>query len=143
MYTADHVLLLVGGSGVTGALSTANWWESRFGSGVSREKSCRLVWTMRTSGMANFHEALQLRTLMGTRVNMDFEMRVSSQFSHLNCADEIKKSIQDDKLKGLLWVYACGPEGLLNDAEDACHKQGIRRPRDSTSGIKLSWYIAR
>lgn len=144
MHTANHVLLVVGGSGITGALSISNWWESRFGSTTSRTKSLRLVWTVRTLEVTEVEEVQQLQAVIRTKVNMEFTIHVSSQYGHLNCSEELNKTISTEDHGGSVWVYASGPDGLLLDMEDACQRiSGLQVGKGGPAQRKrLSWYIA-
>ena len=148
MYTADHVLLIAGGTGITGALSIANWWAAIYGSTESMSKSLRLIWTIRVPNTVLVREVQELQALMAATSNMHFGVHVSSHAGHLDPERQLNDFLRGDTQNGRAWVYASGPEGLLASVEAACVKQGTRPDRTmgevgSTAVTELDWYMAR
>ncbi|KAK3650128.1 hypothetical protein LTR56_006403 [Elasticomyces elasticus] len=144
MLTADHFLLVVGGSGITGALSIANWWASHHSPDPSRPKTVRLVWTVRSADVARVDEFRLLQGIMDAREDTEYVVHDSSGSGRLSCEDEVNRAARE----GRMWVYASGPEGLLGAVEKACQvrARGLRKGAvDESSGkhSELSWYVAR
>ncbi|TKA83918.1 hypothetical protein B0A55_00228 [Friedmanniomyces simplex] len=150
LYAADHILAVVGGTGITGALSIANWWASRFSALPPEARSFRLVWSIRERATGKVQEVQELQALMREAPNMEFSTHVSSTEGRLNADDELRNFLVPKKgsRQGKAWVYVSGPEGLLASVETACVKQGklLRTEKGATSegGISaLDWYVAR
>lgn len=79
MLHADHLLLLVGGTGITGALTIANWWAENFGSRTDQSKSLRLAWSVRTEDVARLSEVQDLQIFIAAFRNMEFNIHISGQ----------------------------------------------------------------
>ncbi|KAK5731322.1 hypothetical protein LTR15_001261 [Elasticomyces elasticus] len=145
IYISDHFLLVAGGSGITGALSIANWWASNHSADRTRVKTLRLVWTVRSAEVARVDEFQQLQAIMDTREDMAYVVHDSSKGGRLSCEDEVDRAAA---CPGKTWVYASGPAGLLADVEKACHVRSGGLRTVLVGGVvetksELSWYVAR
>lgn len=166
IHTSDHIICIAGGTGITGAISIANWWvknrsesKTRHGS-VDSDLSTKtpiarlsLIWTVRYAGMASIREWTRLVAQAQKIAGLDIQLRVSSTDGRLDCSEYLESRIlhsgpylQDgskqqtvDQASKQPWVYVSGPEGLLKSAEIACIDVR-RRTEDRHS---LTWYIAR
>ena len=154
MCHSDHLLLIVGGTGITGAISIANWWADSFGSRRDQSKSLRIVWSVRTEDMAQLQEVQDLQITMAVFQNMEFIIHISSQGSRLDSGSLLSSFLVSriGPCSNGAWVYVSGPDGLLIAAETACVKEAkrlrhanrhVNRDNASTAVTMLSWYIAR
>ncbi|KAK0278520.1 hypothetical protein LTR35_009259 [Friedmanniomyces endolithicus] len=148
LYAADHILAVVGGTGITGALCIANWWAAKYSSLPAQTKSFRLVWTIRDRATAQVEEVQQLQALMRGAANMEFHVHVSSSAGRLDAEEEVRGFVGPRKgaRQGKVWVYVSGPEGLLARVETACVKEKKELSRGERSGglvSGLEWYVAR
>ncbi|MCJ1405679.1 hypothetical protein MMC11_008908 [Xylographa trunciseda] len=149
LYEADHILLVVGGTGITGALSISHWWAHNFKSTTSKSKTLRLVWTYRTPETAQIPEVQQqLQAVMTADCNMEFVKHVTAYAGRLDLGTQVGNFLGDGIQTGRVWVYASGPEGLLAGVEDACIRQKnvLRNTRGLDGGRSVTafdWYIAR
>ena len=149
MYHADHILLLVGGTGITGAMTIAKWWAENFGARIDKFKSLRLIWSVHTEDIARLTEVQELRICMAAFGNMEFNIHVSSQLGRLDSDKQLGEFLASrvGPSSNGAWVYASGPSGLLMSAETACVKEAKRQRQaynDSanTAITKFEWYIA-
>lgn len=145
LLAADHVLLLVGGSGVTGAIAIARWFILNFGGAALQSKSLELIWTVRDQNMARLAEVDEIQALARSMSNLQVSTHVSSKTGRLSPHKEVERFMSARQTqKGRHWVYASGPAGLLEDAETACIRQrqllGVDQSGEGKRGI--SWYIA-
>ena len=153
---ATHVLCLVGGTGITGALSLAQVWRQQRAS--ERNARFRIVWTIRTVEAAQIDELEDLRRLVDTGcTNIDVVTHVSSQAGRINpmgCLQSFFGSAASDKgatqhigeskasdahrhdmrEDAVGWVYCSGPGGLLEAADAAC--LDLRREIRSANSVK-------
>ena len=78
LYTASHILCLVGGTGITGALCLAQSWLRLRAS--EKHSRFRIVWTVRGAEAARVAEMQELRSQMASRaINMEVMIHVSSE----------------------------------------------------------------
>ncbi|KAK1820890.1 hypothetical protein LTR12_004761 [Friedmanniomyces endolithicus] len=149
---ADHLLLLAGGTGITGALDIANWWAAKFGSVVDHSKSLRLVWSIREEEVERVQEVQDLQITMAVFRNMEFVVHASGKLGRLDPEKQLATFLASRVGTGGgggAWVYVSGPEGLLADAETACVRKAKEMRRGSAGDSagtmmgKLDWYIAR
>lgn len=150
LYGADHILAVVGGTGITGALSLANWFALTHGSSPRTAKSFRLVWTIRKRATEQLREVQELQSLMRATPNMDFLIHESSSAGRLNAEDTLSGFLRpkDEQPRGKVWVYVSGPEGLLRSVETACvkHRRSLQtetRADNGNTAVDLDWYVAR
>lgn len=121
--TADRVVCVVGGTGLTGAYSLALWWlECR-----SREPKAyfTLVWSIRQRESACLEEWQQLEDRVAGVQNMSSRVHVSSEDGRLDIAKALRGELAaadgvEKVSSSHAWIYASGPVGLLRAAEDAC-----------------------
>ena len=145
LYTADHILLIVDGTGITGALSIADWWAFHYGSELPAQKSLRPIWTVRNRRCADLQEISRLRALVDASSNMDFRIHVSEESGRLGCDAELAHflSLSEERV-GRAWVYASGPESMVTSVETACIVQAILMGRMTATNVSaLTWYAAK
>ena len=148
---ANHLLLIVGGTGITGAMAISNWWADNYGSRTDQTRSLRLVWSIRSEEMARLREVEDLQIIMAAHRNMEFVVHISGQEGRLEPEKELAgfMALRDGMPGSSAWVYVSGPSGLLTDAETACVQEATRLRRASHDGsagtcvTTLEWYIAR
>lgn len=163
--TSDHIICIAGGTGITGAISIANWWvknrsdsqirHDSIDSDLSTKSSIArlsLIWTVRYADMAQVREWSQLVEHAQKIDGLDIQLRVSSTDGRLDCAEFLASKILrpgsylSSEIKQQMigqtssqpWVYVSGPEGLLRSAETAC----IEVRRQTKDRHSLNWYIA-
>jgi ferric-chelate reductase len=140
------VLAIVGGTGITGALSLANWWISRQSTTTLTKQRLKIVWSVRDIKMADITEvhAFQerLQTLERTA---DLQIHVSSRSGRLLPGSVLDSFIeaQPDSADNT-FVYISGPEGLAAGAETACvqQKKQLRASRQQDRKKEISWHNA-
>ncbi|KAI1319315.1 hypothetical protein F5Y16DRAFT_418044 [Xylariaceae sp. FL0255] len=116
--SAGHLLCIVGGTGVTGALSLAVWWAEHRACSDDNARFC-LIWTW-----VELDEAWR----SGSATNMRTVLHVSSESSRLDVMEILRKSLADgarvfkqEKNEGCRTeVYVSGPSGLLTLSERVC-----------------------
>jgi NAD(P)H-flavin reductase len=134
--TADRIICIVGGTGLTGAYSLAMWWLSA----RSKELNATfvLVWTVRyrdTALLREWHE-LEERTGAEGSGKISLKVHVSSEVGRLDVGAALRQRLssqtaeyhaheQDKEAASIeparsAWVYVSGPEGLLQQADHAC-----------------------
>lgn len=132
--TADLVVCVVGGTGLTGAYSLAHWWlENR-----KNDRNARfvLVWTVRHRETADLAEWKSLvQQVQQSDTNMHLQLHVSSEQGRLDMQKTLRdclsvspsntneKDGQRDRRslpRQSAWIYASGPAGMLDAADDAC-----------------------
>lgn len=157
--TASQVVCVVGGTGVTGALSLAKWWLAH--RAEQPGSSFALVWTVRHREMAEIGEWNELVEKAASLDNFAVHLHVSSENGrldlksafavHLGIQASAGSLVDDDgRQDGLQgWVYMSGPDGLLSAAEDACLdlQEEVRRDRKGSTALmplkQFDWYVAR
>ena len=122
--SAQRVVCIVGGTGVTGANSLALWWlENR-----TKEPHARflLIWTVRHRETANLREWQDLEQRMMSAENMQLRLHISSENGRLDVEDALRAEFSSAipnsgqaETGGKAWVYVSGPAGLLSKAENA------------------------
>lgn len=150
---ADRVICLVGGTGVTGALSLAEWYLVHR---MQRSKaSFTIIWTLRNASTALLPEWQHLLLKSSeTDGRMRLRTHVSSGSGRLNVAEAIGSELAGHgQVGGSAWLYLSGPADFLRAAEDACCdiEANIRRTRkmktartvavDSLSYFAAKWEI--
>ncbi|KAF5688572.1 hypothetical protein FDENT_4792 [Fusarium denticulatum] len=146
---ASHILCIVGGTGVTGALSLARWWLDT-GSVNGR---FTLIWTVRTREPLDIREWTDLMEMATTNSSLEIRSHVSSEIGHLDTALILREAF---KVHNVLatdggrdgWVYSAGPDALVKATERSCIevRKDLKRSRKSgdrrTWALKdFSWYI--
>ena len=134
--TADRIICIVGGTGLTGAFSLAMWWLSV----RSKEPnaSFALIWTVRRRDTALLREWQELEGRASTEGSgkMSLKVHVSSEEGRMDVGAALKQRLSSqiaepeahEREKGTAlisparsaWVYVSGPDGLLRQADDAC-----------------------
>ncbi|KAK3049266.1 hypothetical protein LTR09_009444 [Extremus antarcticus] len=138
--TADVVVCVVGGTGLTGAYSLALWWMER----RARESDSRfvLIWTVRSRETAELAEWRELAERVVVEApNVSVVLHVSSEQGRLNVAAALREQLatapQSTRAQAekdtiptesperhttdrSAWVYVSGPAGLLNSTDNAC-----------------------
>jgi ferric-chelate reductase len=129
---ANIVVCIVGGTGLTGAYSLAEWWL-KYRAQHTRDRFV-LVWTIRHRATAELSEwrGLQQRA-SGETSNVHLVLHVSSEHGRLDVATTLREylrevasttstsALENSRIdERHAWVYVSGPVGLLDQAEDAC-----------------------
>jgi ferric-chelate reductase len=140
------VIAIVGGTGITGALSLANWWISRQCTTPPTKQRLKIVWSVRDIKMADIAEihAFQER-LQNLEQIADLQIHVSSQSGRLSpglVLDNFMEARPD--AADNTFVYISGPEGLAADAETACvrQKRQLSANRQQNGRKEISWHNA-
>ncbi|RBR25384.1 uncharacterized protein FIESC28_01821 [Fusarium coffeatum] len=141
--TASHIVCIVGGSGITGALSLAHWWLE------TRPANTRfdLVWTARHRETTRLAEWQNLEEVAKTASGFTVTTHVSSENGRLDAGQALRQALSGRRTDGSGWVYSSGPPALLSATERACVEfQKDHRNKDNEKGWTvhdLSWYMAR
>ena len=134
--TADEVVGMVGGTGLTGAYSLALWWlECRTS---ERKSHFTLLWAVQDRRSTQFREWKELVHLTEEADNMTIkvhELHVSTEDGRLDADDFLRTKFwaAEKCPKQSTWVYVSGPQGLLNDKGDACVGIGRELKHESTN----------
>ncbi|KAK1625532.1 hypothetical protein BDP81DRAFT_464023 [Colletotrichum phormii] len=149
--TASHIVCVVGGTGITGALSLAAWWlEKR-----PANSTFTLVWAVRQGEATAITEWTQLQEVASSVPELTVVAHVSSESGRLDPTAYIRGALivgQHTKVYpvGHAWVYSSGPAGLIGTVERACvetQKGTIAgrggRSTDSWKVRDLGWYMAK
>lgn len=123
-YSADHIVCIVGGTGLTGAYSLALWWLDH------RPKDDKaqftLIWTVRNRDTARLREWDELEERVRQFGNgMQLHLHLSSESGRIDAAGALRSAFTRSNEKGGIngqkaWIYVSGPAGFLDSAEDAC-----------------------
>ena len=151
--TADRIVCVVGGTGLTGAYSLALWWlESR-----TRDSGAHftLIWTVRHRETARLEEWQELEERARRAGNMTVKIHVSSEEGRLDAMKLLTEEFtasggREKRLSEKAWIYVSGPAGLLSKVEDACVdvERGLKlaEKTKSESGFtitEMDHYVAR
>ncbi|RKL48193.1 hypothetical protein BFJ70_g2549 [Fusarium oxysporum] len=146
---ASHILCVVGGTGVTGALSLARWWLDA-GSVNGR---FTLIWTLRTRESLEMKEWTDLTDIATNNSSLEIRSHISSENGRLDTALILRETFRVDNVmaanaRGDGWVYSAGPDALIKATERSCIgvRKDLMRSRKSgdegTWALKdLSWYF--
>ncbi|KAK4580038.1 hypothetical protein LTR86_000240 [Recurvomyces mirabilis] len=121
--TADKVVCVVGGTGLTGAYSLARWWYQHRSSEPTAHFT--LIWTARARGSFDLEEWTELIEMCASSPNMSLQAHCTAESGRLDISTELRKIFARDaekeaNIEASAWVYASGPSGLLTAASDAC-----------------------
>ncbi|KAH7196491.1 uncharacterized protein B0J16DRAFT_390408 [Fusarium flagelliforme] len=141
--SASHVVCIVGGSGITGALSLAHWWlETR-----PAKTRFDLIWTVRHRETARLAEWQNLEQVAKTVSDLTVTAHVSSENGRLDAGQALRQALSGRRTGGSGWVYSSGPPALLSATERACvefqKKHGAKHNEKDWTVQDLSWYMAR
>ncbi|CAG7561206.1 unnamed protein product [Fusarium equiseti] len=141
--SASHIVCIVGGSGITGALSLAHWWlETR-----PAKTRFDLIWTARHRETTRLAEWQNLEQVAKTASGFTVTAHVSSESGRLDAGQALRQALSGRRTGGSGWVYSSGPPALLSATEQACIEfQKEHRGKDNEKGWTvqdLSWYMAR
>ncbi|KAM0554805.1 hypothetical protein ACHAPJ_006537 [Fusarium lateritium] len=148
--SASHIICIVGGSGLTGALSLAHWWlESR-----PSNSRFNLIWTVRRRETTRLSEWQQLEGVAKTVPGLALSTHISSERGRLDTGKALRHVLSgqaaDMAEQGRGWVYSSGPATLLSATERSCveiQKDMRRRTKERYEKgwivEDLSWYLAR
>lgn len=120
------MIAIVGGTGITGALSLANWWISRHCTIPPTKPRLKIVWSIRDIKTADIAEIYALQEhLQNLEQTADLQIHVSSQSGRLLPGPVLDSFIEvrPDSAGKNTFVYISGPEGLAAAAETACVRQ--------------------
>lgn len=135
----DSILCIVGGTGITGALSLAEYYQTGPDSPVAR---FGIVWSLKEYEQIDLPEVEKLKQhskhvemtthLTGparTRINFEQIVRDWQQTRKV-----------EDIAKGKTWIYFSGPDAFMNIGETACVQWNdiVTSEQD-----KVEWYCAR
>ncbi|KAI1340443.1 hypothetical protein F5Y15DRAFT_39706 [Xylariaceae sp. FL0016] len=173
LQTASTIICIVGGTGITGALSLAHWYLSRQPPSISH---FHLVWTVRSAPAAELREWHDLQAhaqAQGVNTNLHLHLHVSSSAGRLSPGATLHDILRadvtsstarsagpspcqtSDPRRHSAWVYVSGPRGLLSAAESACLevrrelRAASRERRDSSTKTTpwsvetLEWHVAK
>lgn len=151
-FTSAHsILCIVGGTGITGALSLAERFVRIKTSPDSSEYTCQnlnVVWSIRNTEDAPLTDIASLqakaveagvdlpfrRHVTGSgRARMDFDKVISEWVVQTGVVVDGKKG------GGKLWVYFSGPQGFMNTGEASC----VALRNELQLGGTLEWYSAK
>jgi ferric-chelate reductase len=144
LWTADHVLCIVGGTGLTGAYSLALWWAENRSKQLS--SSFSLIWSVRHAETARLREWIGLEKMVSEIPNMSLNLQVTSEQGRLKAGNVLRSCLGREKdeapateTRRRAWVYISGPEGLLSAVESACIdiQLEIRRARNGTADLPI------
>ncbi|KAG5782718.1 hypothetical protein H9Q73_003653 [Fusarium xylarioides] len=139
---ASHILCIVGGSVVTGALSLARWWLDA-GSVNGR---FTLIWTVRTREPLEIKEWTDLVDMARTNDNLDIRSHISSDNGCLNSALILREAftaqnVMASDARGDGWVYSEGPDALVKATERSCVEVRKDLKRSRKSGDRGTWAL--
>ncbi|SCN99991.1 uncharacterized protein FFB20_11045 [Fusarium fujikuroi] len=139
---ATHILCIVGGTGVTGAISLARWWLDA-GSANGR---FTLIWTVRTSEPLEIKEWADLVDVATTSRNLDIRSHISSENGRLDTALILREAVEvrnatDTDARGDGWIYSAGPHALVKATERSCIEVRKDLVRSRNSGNQGSWAL--
>lgn len=133
----------MGGTGITGALSLADWWLAQQSTTLETQQRFKIVWSVRDIKMADLAEIRTLRDrLQRVQHTADIQIHVSSQSGRMQpglIVDNFVEAQQDSA--GSTFVYISGPEGLATSAEEACVRQK-RRLLQQNGTKEITWHNA-
>lgn len=135
----------MGGTGITGALSIARWWNARYQMQRQTSKSFRIVWTVRDSKQAEFTDVQEVLKYTQSDPRIEFCVYDSKQSGRLDAQKELESFLGGmTKRTGRIWLYASGPPGLLDSTQEACLKiqKGLKKKHDGPEGTNLEWHVA-
>jgi NAD(P)H-flavin reductase len=147
---ASHIVCIVGGTGVTGALSLARWWLDA-GSVNSR---FTLIWTLRTAESLGIREWTELRDMASTNSSLKVRSHISSENGRLDPALILEQAfgvrdvmVADSPGRG--WVYSSGPGTLMKATQRSCVEAKRNIMKSKKGGCQgtwvledLSWYLS-
>ncbi|KAK0369386.1 hypothetical protein CLIM01_13250 [Colletotrichum limetticola] len=149
--SASHIVCVVGGTGITGALSLASWWLDK----RPANSAFTLVWAVRHKEATTITEWAQLQEAASSVPELTVVAHVSSESGRLDPTSCIRGALiagQHTKMDsaGHAWVYSSGPAGLISTVERSCieARKGIvagrgGRSTDSWKVNDLGWYMAK
>ena len=130
LFVAVRVFCLVGGTGITGAISLAHAWMQR--RGHEHGARFRIVWTVRERAAADLADITELRAQMGARArNMEFIVHVSSEAGRIDATGCLQKFMEPATLLELaneMGTHAAG--------EDAILEKGVEGGAGRTTGVR-------
>ena len=140
------MLAIVGGTGITGALSLADWWITRQTTTSQTSQRLKIVWSVRDVKMMDIAEirALQER-FQSVKQTAELQIHVSSQSGRLQPGFVLETFVEAQSGSGgSTFVYISGPEGLAAGAEAACiqQKKRLRARHQQCGNGELSWHNA-
>ena len=139
---ADKIVCIVGGTGVTGALSLADWFLTH--RMQDSKASFAVIWTIRNASMALLSEWQRLLA-HSSEANGKLRLRthVSLEYGRLNVDEALRTELAagGEPGRGAAWIYISGPAGFLTAAEDACcdveAELRVAKKGSSTSGFAV------
>ncbi|KAJ4137261.1 hypothetical protein NW768_002843 [Fusarium equiseti] len=141
--SASHIVCIVGGSGITGALSLAHWWLE------TRPANTRfdLLWSARQRETTRLAEWQNLEQVAKTASGFTVTAHISSESGRLDAGQALRQALSGRRTGGSGWVYSSGPPALLSTTERACvNFQRDHRGNENEKGWTvedISWYMAR
>ncbi|GAB7346183.1 hypothetical protein MBLNU457_4924t1 [Dothideomycetes sp. NU457] len=143
----DAVLCVIGGTGISGALSLANTYIALKMSG----KPCltqrfSILWSLRDTEDADLVDVSNMLALAAkAEIDVVLEKHITGTGrSRLDFTTALPQRLAGEEST---WVYFSGPDGLMNAAEQACIDfKSARRRADKAAKIsspRLDWYCAK
>ena len=140
MRSASNIICFVGGTGITGALSIADWWIHN----GSSANHLSIYWSVRNIEMAQLPEWNNLCELAKDLPSLHLIVHITSKLGRMDLGQSLKEKVTGIRSPDQsTWVYISGPEGLLDDGEDACLAFKRELGRDSPDCHQIDWYAAR
>ena len=132
-------MAIAGGTGITGALSIADWRLQRHGSDAS--KLLHLIWSVRSRDIADLDEVGVLQKRVAHLPNVQVQVHVSSEDGRLDMESALASFLEcvHGASKDRAWVYASGPKGMVSGVEGACIKQQRKLRRRTPAS--LHWHL--
>ncbi|KAM0340360.1 hypothetical protein ACHAPU_010496 [Fusarium lateritium] len=149
--SASHIVCIVGGSGLTGALSLAHWWlemhrpNSRFD----------LIWSVRQRESTRLAEWQYLEGRAKTVSGLVVRAHISSESGRLDAGQALRLAVSTrdsvaPAAQGQAWVYSSGPPALLSATQKSCVtmqkeiRGGTREGYEKGWTVQdLTWHMAR
>ena len=133
----------MGGTGITGALSLADWWLSQQSTTLEAQQRFKIVWSVRDVKMSDLEDIRVLQDrIQRVEHTAGIQIHVSSQSGRLQPGLVVDNFIEAQNTSaGSTFVYISGPEGLAAGAEEACVRQK-RRLRQQNATKEIAWHNA-
>ncbi|KAI6777458.1 hypothetical protein HG530_001403 [Fusarium avenaceum] len=141
--SASHIVCIVGGTGVTGALSLARWWLDV---GSVNNSRFTLIWTLRTAESLEVREWTDLRNMAKTNGCLDVRSHISSENGRLEPAVILQQALGVGnglvaEAPGPGWVYSSGPDALMKATQRACVETQSKIVKSKSGGCQGTWVV--
>ena len=139
--TANKIICLIGGTGITGALSIADWFLTH--RAQDPKAQLILLWTVREIETSRLAEWRRLCWATDSAAKFGVRLHVSSESGRMDVGEELRFVLSDCELGDTeaAWVYVSGPAGLLTAAEDACCDIESEMRRARKKGLESGYTV--